>query len=65
MCIHGSGNHCSRYYNAVDISERYHVFDLDGDRAVISLSLEYGGVDPAMVEEGNAVLDSIVFVSDE
>jgi len=65
VCIHGSGNHCSRYYNAVDISETYHVFDLDGDRAVISLSLEYGGVDPAMVEEANAVFDSIRFLPDE
>lgn len=66
VCIHSTGSSsCSRYYQTVAQHETYRVFDLDGDRAVVTVGQWEADVDPALVEEARTVFDSIVFVPED
>ena len=51
----------TQYPNA-GVRETYRVVDLNGERAVISVSQSDESIDPAMIKEARAIFDSIVFV---
>lgn len=50
-----------QYSNATE-RETYLVVDLNGERAVISVSQSQESIDPALIKEGRAIFDSIEFV---
>ena len=65
ICIHSESISCTRWYNSsVAQRETYRVLDLDGDRAILTFGEFDDTTDAALVEEAQAVFDSITFVSD-
>ena len=64
ICIHSESISCTRWYNSsVAQRETYRVLDLDGDRAILTFGEFDDKTDAALVEEAQAVFDSITFVS--
>jgi hypothetical protein len=64
LCIASdSAQDCNgtQYPNA-GMRETYRAVDLNGERAVIRVSQSQESIDPAMIKEGRAIFDSIVFV---
>ena len=67
------GKICIRSDSAQDCNERAYtirgeratclVVDLNGERAVIELGQSDPSIDPALIEEGRAIFDSIEFVA--
>jgi len=51
-----------RQYSNAGERETYRVVDLNGERAVISVSQSHESIDPALIEEARAIFDSIEFV---
>jgi len=49
-------------YPTTGMRETYRAVDLNGERAVITVSQSHESIDPAMIQEGRAIFDSIVFV---
>ncbi len=66
ICIHSESISCTRWYNSsVAQRETYRVLDLDGDRAILTFGEFDDKTDAALVEEAQAVFDSIVFAEDD
>jgi hypothetical protein len=66
ICIHSENSSCTRWYNSsVAQRETYRVLDLDGERAILTVGEFDDQTDAALVEEAQAVFDSIRFVPDE
>ena len=64
LCIASdSAQDCNgtQYPNA-GMRETYRAVDLNGERAVIRVSQSHESIDPALIKEGRAIFDSIVFV---
>ena len=55
---------CTRWYNS-SVAQRgtYRVLDLDGERAILTFGEFDGNTDAALVEEAQAVFDSIRFIT--
>ena len=55
---------CSRWYSSsVAQRETYRVLDLDGERAILTSGEFDGNTDAALMEEAQAVLESIRFIT--
>jgi hypothetical protein len=55
---------CTRWYDAsVAQKGTYRVLDLNGERAILTFGEFDGDTDPALIDEAQAVLDSIRFVT--
>jgi len=64
LCLYsGSAQYCDgRGFSDADMRMTYRAVDLNGERAVIELGQWGPSIDPALIEEGRAVFDSIEFI---
>lgn len=64
ICVHSESPSCTRWYNSsVAQRETYRVLDLDGDPTILTFGEFDGQTDAALVDEAEAVFNSIRFVS--
>lgn len=65
ICIHSESPSCTRWYHAsVAQRETYRVIDLDDERAILTFGEFDDTTNAALVNEAQAVFDSITFVSE-